>query len=210
MKTVMSLAGIILASVTMFAHVWPSGGALEHPLMPGERITITWDDALEAGLLDIELWDGERGTSTTLGKSIDASLHKFEWLIPDDQPRGLYFRFVVRNTLRPTIAVFSMGFSSIDPQRTLVSSIDSDAPTAPSVNISPVPANNELQLVWNTEDVVSIEVQDVSGRSYLRQTVDPTTRTLHLDVGAVPNGIYALVSRTRHGVTNTQPFVIRR
>lgn len=199
----------LLSLTIAHAHVWPSGGVSDNPIIPGQPVTITWDDALGASLVDIILWDGARGQETILAHRVNAGLRTFRWDAPADLVRGLYYRLAIRDAMQTTKVVFSQGFIAIEPLNGLVSSIESDGPRPAMMKMSPIPAYDNVRLEWETTGITSVEVQDAAGRMCLRERVDPSVHSIELDIQSIPSGVYALVSKTTLGIGWSQPLVIR-
>jgi len=193
----------------MHAHVWPSGGVSDKPVIPGQPVTITWDDALGASVVDIILWDGARGVETIIASKVNAGLLTFRWDAPSDLKRGSYYRFAVRDAQKSTRVVYSQGFIAIEPLNGLVSSIDSENTRPATITITPIPAFDNVRLEWETTGITSLELQDAAGRMCMRERVDPLVRSIELDIQSIPSGVYALVSKRTSGMSWSQPFVIR-
>lgn len=209
MKTILLICATSLCVASSSAHIWPSGGATEIPLVPGKTVTITWDDALVAERVTLELWDGDRSTSTVIAANIPAVPRRYEWTIPSDQPMGSKYRFVLRNTLRPRIATLSQGFIQLNVPSPLVNNVNGEGAEKHHISVHPMPASDAISVKWSMSGSSMIEIRDVRGLLMWSREVHPASSTMEIDVRNIPTGMYTLVVLGIDGQKSTRPILIQ-
>lgn len=209
MKTILFICLTFVLVVSSNAHIWPSGGATEVPLTPGQTVTITWDDALASERATIELWDGDRSTSKVIASNILTSLRRFEWTIPIDQPMGSKYRFVLRSTSRPKIAILSHGFIQMNAPYPLVNRVGNEISEQGHVSVYPLPASDGITVSWTTNGASMIEIRDVRGLLIRSHHIHPASSTMEIDVRNIPTGMYALWVRGADGQKITRSILIQ-
>ncbi|MBC8124335.1 MAG: T9SS type A sorting domain-containing protein [Candidatus Kapabacteria bacterium] len=209
MKTILFICSTFILVVSSNAHIWPSGGATEIPLTPGRTVTITWDDALASERATIELWDGERSTSKVITSNIQTPLRRFEWTIPFDQPMGSKFRFVLRSSSRPKVAILSQGFIQIHAPYSIVNSVGNETSDQGHVSVYPQPASDGITVSWTMNAASMIEIRDVRGLLMKSQNIHPASSTMEIDVRNIPTGMYTLWVRGADGQKSTRSILIQ-
>ncbi len=209
MKTILIICATFILVASSKAHIWPSGGATEVPLVPGRTVSITWDDAITSERATIELWDGERSVSTVIASNVLTSLRRYEWTIPFDQPIGSKYRFVLRSTQRPRVAILSQGFIQMTAPYQLVSSVNSEELDNGRVSVFPIPASDRITASWSVNGASMIEIRDVRGLRMWSQTIHPASTTLEIDVRDIQTGMYTLNVVGADGKKSSRPILIQ-
>jgi hypothetical protein len=210
MKTILLISSFLLVFHQSHAHVWPSGGASEQPLIVGTTVAITWDDAITSAYVSLELWDGERAIRTNIAPRIPAVNRRYEWMIPADLPSGNHYRFVVRDGTRPSIAVYSHGFASIITAHPITSAVAAEPVAKLTVSLEPQPATDQLRAVWTEDAVTQLEIRDVAGRLHWNHTIHPQSSSIEINTQLLSSGAYTLVLHGQNGQTTVRPFMIKR
>lgn len=210
MKTILLISSIILMFHQSHAHVWPSGGATEQPLIVGTTVAITWDDAITSPHVSLELWDGERSIRTQIATNIPAVNRRYEWMIPADLPSGNHYRFVARDGTRPSIAVYSHGFASIISAHPITTSVAAEPEAKLTVSLEPQPASDQLRAAWTEDGVTQLEIRDVAGRLHWNQAIHPQSSSIEINTQLLSSGAYTFVLHRQNGQTTVRPFMIKR
>ncbi len=209
MKTIFFICSTFILVASSSAHIWPSGGATEVPLAPGKTVTITWDEALASERATLELWDGERSTTTVIASNILTSLRRFVWTIPFDQPMGSKYRFVIRSTIRPKVAILSHAFIQMNAPYQLVNTVSNEISEQGHLSVYPLPASNGITASWTLKGASMIEIRDVRGLLIRSHTIHPASTTLEIDVRDIPTGMYTIIVSGADGQKCTRPTLIQ-
>lgn len=208
MKPGISIITLLLSLTILHAGVWPSGGELEAPLFPGATVDISWDNAIEADTVRIELWDGERHVFRTLTTQSSTVRPFLRWTIPDDVHPGDLYRFVVRDVRNPARAEFTMGFHRIRGRGDVALTVEDEPGMKADLLVSPLPADERARIAWTKYDVVSIDVVDMQGATV--QHIEPprSTRACVAVLGAIRTGSYVVVARMANGLVLRKPLLV--
>lgn len=199
MKTLYQILATLCALSTLNAGVWPAGGELEYSLFPGATVHVTWDNALEADTVRIELWDGERHVFRTLSTMATTTQPRYSWTIPPDVHPGSLYRFVVRDAQNPARAEFSAGFHQIRSRGDVALTVEDDPATTAELVVSPLPASERARIAWTKFDAVSIDLVDMQGAVVQRIEPPRSTRACVAMLSGVRTGSYVVVARMTNG-----------
>ena len=138
---------LVMASITpTWAGVWPGGGTMPRPLRQGSVVDISWDNALHAERVDIELWDGERRQFTTIASGLPTSTTRIPWTIPATVNPGRMYRFVVRDAAKRSRADFSTGFHEIHKASGFVTTVEDPLRMMDSLLVTPFPSHDRARV----------------------------------------------------------------
>ncbi|MEN9281311.1 MAG: Ser-Thr-rich glycosyl-phosphatidyl-inositol-anchored rane family [Bacteroidota bacterium] len=158
---------------------------------PGTPLTIEWTDDLEAPRVTVEVWDGQRQTTTVIANDVAAPQRSVNWTVPDNMSTGTRYRFVVRDARRRHRAVFSPGFYTVAPLApTLTSATEPDVDMS-ELSIMPTPAGERAVVSW-AEPVTIISVVNIHGEEV--RTIRPTgeASTCSVNVEDLAPGTYSV------------------
>lgn len=161
---------------------------------PGTPLTIEWTDDLETPRVTVEVWDGQRQTTTVIASDVAAPQRSVNWTVPDDMSTGTRYRFVVRDARQPHRAVFCPGFYTVAPLApTLTSTMESDVDVS-KLSIVPTPAGERAVLSWS-EPVTIISVVNTHGEEV--RTIRPTgeASTCSVNVEDLAPGTYSVTAQ---------------
>lgn len=198
----------MLLAVPMFAGVWPSGGALPTPLRQGSQVEITWDDALHAERVDVELWDGERRQFTSIARNVSSRSSRVSWVIPSTiMPGGLY-RFVVRDASQPARTDFSTGFHGISLAADFATTVEDELIHGDSLLVTPFPTSDRARVAWTKHDAASIEIVDLQGLTVSYTQPASSTRACVVNTASFQSGQYTVILRLTNGTVQRSPLVV--
>ncbi|NQW30588.1 MAG: hypothetical protein HQ472_08755 [Ignavibacteria bacterium] len=206
---ILCIATLILSNITLTADVFPSGGAREKPLTQGGSVTITWKIQFDAPLVDIEFWNGESGTTTTIAKGIPAQLEKYIWQIPQNLDDSRKIRFVVRDAIKPHTMDLSESFVTIQRMQPIVAGVN-EIDAEALIVVRPNPANHIFEISWKSVKADNVVVTDVCGLTVARYHVETGAEAATIDVSGYAQGMYqaALFNGTER--VGTASLVINR
>lgn len=200
---------IITASSTVKADITVLSPGASTTIASGTPVTIRWSDDLETPIVNVELWDGVRGTTTILARNVSAPIREFQWTVPEDVQSGTRYRFVVRDARDVRRAILSTGFTAL-VRRALMPTGTGEEPTPElSMDIAPLPAADRIRISW-TEPVHRIEVFDVSGSVVARLEPARGASACLMSVAALGSGSYSVVAHTNRGNVLRRPLMVQR
>ena len=200
---------LIVASVTpSLAGVWPGGGALPRPLRQGSVVEISWDNAIHAERVDVELWDGERRQFTTIASGLPTSTTRVAWTIPATVNPGRMYRFVVRDAAKRSRADFSTGFHEIHKALGFVTTVEDPLSMMDSLLVTPFPSHDRARVAWTSADASSIDVVDLQGVVVMHIKPELSTRACVVTTGSLQSGPYTVVLTLANGKVHRCPLVV--
>ncbi|MBM4179073.1 MAG: hypothetical protein FJ211_07050 [Ignavibacteria bacterium] len=202
------LVTLVLSCSLLNAGVWPAGGALYQPLQVGSAVEITWDRALSADHVDIQMWDGDKRMFHPIASGVSVGRTAYTWVIPQSITPGKLYRFVVRDAANPHRAEFSTGFHEILSAGSVATTVDPEYPETELLIVSPLPADDRARIAWKDYDALSIDVIDIQGT--VRQTLvpPPSTRACVLLTHALNSGQYSIMLRRADGRIITKTLMV--
>ena len=211
MKTLcmITAAGLCLIAANMMAAVSPDGGASGHWFGTGQDITITWNDDLEADIVDVALWNGTEGSLTVLAAGLPAGVHRYVWHVPAGLPTGERYRFVVRDALNHGRFDMSGGWISINMPRPIISTVNM-LDDGHDVVVTPMPASDNVTVVWGERSVSGIEVVDLHHRRIMMKEIDRGLRFAKIDLTGLSSGMVFVRLHDDRGASVTKPLIIER
>lgn len=201
---------IVLSTSSSLAGIWPAGGSFPSPIRQGSQVEITWDQALHADLVDIELWDGERRTYIPVAYSVRSKEAHYLWVVPMSVSPGSLYRFVLRDASDKKRTDYSWGFHTILNASELTTTVEDDMHHADSLFVSPFPAVDRARIAWTGHDAMAIDVIDLQGVTMLHIKPETATRACAIPVSALQNGTYAVVLRFMNGTTRRSTLIVSR
>lgn len=200
---------LIVASVTpLLAGVWPGGGTLPRPLRQGSVVEISWDNAIHAERVDVELWDGERRQFTTIASGLPTSTTRVAWTIPATVNPGRMYRFVVRDAAKRSRADFSTGFHEIHKASGFVTTVEDPLSMMDSLLVTPFPSHDRARVAWTSADASSIDVVDLQGVVVMHIKPELSTRACVVTTGSLQSGPYTVVLTLANGKVHRCPLVV--
>ncbi len=189
-----------LAIIFALCNVLTAAGALQTPLggetwFGGQEYEIRWDfDELES-TVDIDLWDGLRGTWSQIAGGIPASSRSYRWRI-DPRLAGNRFRLMVKDHNRPAAYCMSASYFTIRGVNTPFpgnQALESRDP----IEIIPNPAAEYALVSWPGE-ADEVSVWTLAG-TRVASVATVTAASLRLDLRAWEPGAYLVEVRTKSG-----------
>lgn len=199
----------LAGTVPAIAQVEPSGGLQAVTLTSGAPVQITWEDDLQAPRVDLALWNGDEGRETLIATNIEATPGLYQWQIPSSISPGERYRFVVRDHQQPRRAIRSSSWVTIDRAQPLVSTVQ-ESRVVSAMQLSPMPAYDDLTITWLRDDVLHVDILDVQQREVQRCEVRLGDTTKHIDVRTLPNGTYTIRLHHYGGDTSVERLTIMR
>jgi len=199
------LAGFVLLRAEVTVHSAESSMSL----LPGSVVAIRWSDDLEADVVNVELWDGVRGTTAEIANNVTRQQRELTWTIPVGITDGRRYRFVVRDARRPGRTMASIGFHAIMRPAPVTTSVRQQAQVGGELDVMPRPASEQIHLTW-TQPVGRIEIVDARGVRVKLVSPGEATRMCTVDVADLGVGAYTVLSRTRQGQVLQSPLIINR
>lgn len=178
-------------------------------LRPGMVVSIRWSDDLEAENVDVQLWDGERGTSQTVAANVDRNQRELTWTIPPGVNDGTRYRFQVRDARRPGRVMSNVGFYAIRRPSPVPTSVDGRGLAGGELDVSPVPATERIRLSWSTP-MRRFEIFDAQGK--IVRVISPveSSLTCSIDVADLGVGTYTIQAQAISGPVVHRPLIINR
>lgn len=186
---------LILIPAILWADVSVRAPHASTTLAPGTPLTIEWTDDLETPRVTVELWDGQRQTTTVIAESVAAPQRSINWTVPDDMNSGTRYRVVVRDARRPHRALFCPGFYTVARLSPMATSTSELHLGVPELTVTPTPAVDRVMLSW-IEPVVTIRVINTQGEEV--RTICPTGEALTGSIGVedLAPGSYSVQAQT--------------
>lgn len=208
MKTALIALVFTFPIALLHAGIWPSGGALASPMFPGATVAITWDNALEADTIRLELWDGEHRLYRTITTLLGSNSREYVWTIPTDIHPGALYRFVLRDVQNPSRAEYSLGFHRILSRGDVALTVEDDPAFHAELVVSPLPADERARIAWTKLDAISIDVIDMAGAIAYHSEPQRSTRACVALLGAVRSGSYVVVAKMSNGMVLRRPLLV--
>lgn len=202
------LLTVLFALQQTTAGVWPSGGTLATPLRAGVNVDLTWDQALHAERIDLELWDGVRRRFTPIAAQVQSQLGRYTWTIPQTIAPGGLYRIVIRDSRLPKRAEFSLGFHEIHQQGGYATTVEPEDYVNEHLLVTPLPADEKARIAWTAADATHIDVVDVQGNVQHRISPPAETRACVLQTNNLGSGQYSVVLYRTDGVIETAKLVV--
>ncbi|HBB24919.1 MAG TPA: hypothetical protein DCZ59_01505 [Bacteroidetes bacterium] len=211
MKTniIICLVYVLAGSVLLRADVTVHSAESSMSLLPGSVVTIRWSDDLEADVVNIELWDGVRGTTAAIANNVMPPQRELTWTIPAGIADGRRYRFVVRDARRPERTMASIGFHVIMRPAPVTTSVHEPVQVGGELDVVPRPASEQVHLAW-TQPLGRIEIVDARGARVKLVSPGEATRMCTVDVTDLGIGAYTVLSRTLQGQVLQSPLIINR
>lgn len=178
-------------------------------LQPGEKVLVRWSNDLGSETVDIDLWDGVRGTAYPIVSGVDAIEREIAWIIPPGTQDGTRYRVRVRDSRNPSRVMSTVGFHTIANARPLFTSTEETATGDVALALSPTPASERVRLTWSAP-VSRVDVFDTRGRLAKSFVPDETSRTCNLDVGDLAIGAYSVQTHGVSGNIHRRALLISR
>jgi hypothetical protein len=209
MKYIIIALTLLLISISLHAHVTPSGGSRETALRQGDRVLITWDSSIVSSPVTLSLWDGDRRMVIPIHSAFTTNRASYDWVIPDTLSAGLQYRFVVASASRPIVRHFSESYVAIEAQRPRVSDVAENTQDIP-LRVFPLPATDLLRVEWGQTEAQQLVLTTLIGASLSTWTCPNNATRVEVNVASLPPGMYILMVRYANGATRSQPVVIQR
>ncbi len=190
------------------AGVWPGGGTLQRPLRQGSIVDVSWDNAMHAERVDIELWDGERRQFTTIASGLPTSTTRLAWMIPATVNPGRMYRFVVRDASQRLRAEFSTGFHEIYKASGFVTTVDDPTSMTDTLLVTPFPSHDRARVAWTGVDAMSIDIVDLQGVTVMHIKPELATRACVVSTGSLQSGPYTVVLTLTNGKAHRSALVV--
>lgn len=191
------------------ATVYPGGGTTFTGLSIGSPVNIRWTNDLNAELVDVCLWDGDRQKFITVAERIPISQRELTWSIPSDIKPGSHFRFLIRDDSDSNNMDMSSGFISIGLKGASESNND-ELQVNPDIWTAPSPVSGALTIGWNAVDMQSLELIDGLQRIVMQQPLVPGQTSAVLNVNPISAGMYYVRLHSASGYVRTEPIIVSR
>lgn len=175
----------------------------------GTPMVIRWSDDLETPLVNVELWDGVRGTTSVLARNVAAPQREISWTVPEDVETGDRYRFVVRDARNTSRAIFSVGFTGLVRRAATPSSVVESTSLAGIIDVAPMPATDRIRLSW-TQTVRRIEIIDLTGVVVVRLEPASGAQACSVNVSTLRSGTYIIVAYTGSGGVIRRSLLVQR
>ncbi|MFM8771780.1 MAG: GPI anchored serine-threonine rich family protein [Candidatus Kapaibacterium sp.] len=175
----------------------------------GTSIVVHWTNDLEATLVDVELWDGMRQSSTVIASGVPAQQREFAWTIPTTLNEGSRYRIVIRDAEQRSRTIHSVGFMTLRKQSLMPTSVEAYSSDPTELNVAPMPAAEKIRLTW-IEPMKHIEIVDLQGTILRRMEPADGASGCVLNVTDMGTGSYSIVGHTRAGGMIRRPFIVQR
>ena len=210
-----TLVALLISALLAFtpptgrADVWVVTPDASTTVYSGTPAVIRWSDDLESPLVNVELWDGVRGTTTVLARNVAAPQREIFWTVPEDVQTGNRYRFVIRDTRDTRRAVFSAGFTNLVRRSQMPTGVYQGAAGVFSMDIAPIPASDRVRISWS-EPIRRIEIMDLTGATLIRLDPTPGALACSVNTAALSSASYSVVAYTGAGSVIRRPLLIQR
>jgi hypothetical protein len=200
---------LVVSAIQVRAEVFVITPDASATVTSGTPMVIRWSDELETPLVNVELWDGVRGTTTVLARSIAVPQREISWIVPEDVESGDRYRFVVRDARKATRAIYSVGFTGL--VRTAASPTGITEPTSQpfTVDVAPMPATDRIRVSW-TEPVRRIEIVDLTGAVVIRLDPAPSSHACSVNITTLSSATYSVVAYAGSGNVTRRSLLVQR
>jgi hypothetical protein len=200
---------LVVSAIQAHAEVFVITSDASSTTTSGTPMVIRWSDELETPLVNVELWDGVRGTTTVLARNIAVPQREISWTVPEDVENGDRYRFVVRDARKATRAIYSVGFTGLVRRAASPTGITEPTSRALSVDVEPMPATDRIRVSW-TEPMRRIEIVDLTGAVVIRLDPAPGSHACSVNIDTLSSATYSLVAYAGSGNVTRRSLLVQR
>lgn len=188
------IVAVCCISGALYAQVLPPGGATDAPWRPGTAVDVSWDDALDATTVDIELFDAARQQRITVAQQVDAKPRTAGIMLPDSLRPGNHYVVLIRDAAQPSRYVRSSGYIPVAPALARVRPTDVPERHAQRAEyaVAPNPTPASAVLTWDVLGVRKIRITGSDGIVRLERDVEPMDRRLVIPSDRWASGTYVV------------------
>ncbi|MDZ4745969.1 MAG: Ser-Thr-rich GPI-anchored membrane family protein [bacterium] len=198
---------------TAYAHVTPSGGRTDKPIVQGTTITIGWEKQSDVPMVDLFLWNALTSERIAITRGVPTGQGSYQWNVPTNLANGSKYRFVVEPTNAPYRRIMSDSWVTVGLDNAYKESaldlpqLTNNLENLGRITLYPQPAHDVVR-IRVMSDFNVMRVASLDGTTAIERTLDAGERTLDVNVQLLPTGMYTIVMTSTDGRCLSAPLQV--